>query len=88
MRRISRGEFSTTPNYLFQMSSGPSSTRLARRTPNPTALEVRLLDDQGFAVWLELRKELRGKFEVSFFSHEFMTAFGAPDEFKAARQGH
>jgi hypothetical protein len=52
----------------------------------PSDLDVRLLDNNGLAVWSELLKELAGLCRVLFFSHEFMESFERVEDFTTAQQ--
>lgn len=49
-------------------------------------IDRRLLDDEGYGLWLKLRYELSGKFLVWFYSFEFDEKFGQPAEWAEARR--
>ena len=51
----------------------------------PSTLDKRLLDDTGFKIWRQLRKELALFYRVIFYSFEFAQTFNNPQEFIAAR---
>jgi len=50
-------------------------------------LDWGLLDIRGIELWKRLRRELSGKFEVSFYSHRFNESFDDPAEMEKLLRG-
>ena len=61
----------------------PKFTSLAEKV---TELERRLLDADGFKLWLKLRQQLSSQYEVKFYSHFFHDEFDDPQQFLDAER--
>ena len=49
-------------------------------------LDNRLFDDTGMELWEQLRSELQGQYQVTYYSQEFAEYFETPELFRATRK--